>query len=126
MRRNRVLESDKRAFLHSSQFDDIWAKLELNDSDLRKLQNLIIINPGAGRLIRGTGGFRKIRFGSEGAGKRGGFRVIYMDLSEYSFVYLLMVYQKTEKATITDKEKKALRSISKATIHAFRKREVQW
>ena len=126
IRRNKVLESNKRAFLHSSQFDDLWTKLGLNDDDLRKLQNLIIKNPSSGRLIRGTGGFRKIRFGSEGSGKRGGFRVIYMDLSAYSFVYLLMVYKKTEKATISDEERKALRSISKATIDVFRKREVQW
>ena len=120
------MDNNKRAFLHSSQFDDIWTKLGLNDDDLRKLQNLIIKNPFVGKLVRGTGGFRKMRFGSEGSGKRGGFRVIYMDISAYSFVYLLMVHPKADKATLTDTEKNTLRSISKATIEAFRKREVQW
>ena len=117
---------NKRAFLHSTQFDDMWRKLGLSEEDLRNLQNTIIRLPGVGKIMRGTGGFRKMRFGREGYGKSGGFRVIYMDLSEYSFVYLLMVYAKSTKDTLTDSEKKVLRSISKMTIEAFKNREVQW
>jgi hypothetical protein len=120
------LENDKRAFLHTSQFDDLWEKYGLGDDDLRELQNIIIKKPDVGKLIRGTGGFRKMRFAGGSVGKSGGYRVIYMDLSAYSFVYLLIVYSKTEKATLSDAEKAILRSISKTTTAAFRKREVQW
>ena len=120
------MESSKRAFLHSTQFDDIWAKLELDDEALRVLQNTIIKNPDAGKVIRGTGGFRKLRFGEDGKGKRGGFRVIYMDLAAYTYVYLLMVYPKSEKGTLTNAEIKKLREISKATKEAFQRREVKW
>ena len=120
------MEENKRAFMHSSQFDDLWKKLNLDDDDLRELQNSIVKNPDAGKLIRGTGGFRKIRFPGKGGGKSGGVRVIYMDLKVYSFVYLLIVYSKGQKETLTDEEKKNLRAISKATIEAFRKREVKW
>ena len=120
------MDKNKRAFLHSSQFDDIWTKLGLRDDDLRRLQNTIIREPNIGKLIRGTGGFRKMRFAEGRGGKSGGLRVIYMDLSAYSFVYLLLVYPKTEKDTITDAEKRALRIISKETVEAFRKREVKW
>ena len=120
------MEHRKIAFLHSSQFDDIWEKLGLNDGDLRRLQNIIAKNPDAGPIIRETGGFRKLRFACEGSGKRGGFRVIYMELSAYSYVYLLMVYPKREKDTLTNSEKMALRAVSKATVEAFRKREVKW
>jgi hypothetical protein len=35
-------------------------------------------NPAAGELIPGTGGVRKLRWGLEGRGKRGGARVIYL------------------------------------------------
>lgn len=120
------MEKNKRAFLHSTQFDDIWEKLGLDDSDLRNLQNDIIKNPDSGKVMRGTGGFRKMRFNKEGRGKSGGFRVIYMDLSAYAFVYLLMAYPKTEKAALTDSEKNTLRAISKATVEAFKTREVKW
>ena len=120
------MNKNKRTFLHSRQFDDIWAKLGLDDDDLRDLQNDIIKNPHIGKAVQGTGGFRKARFGRKGSGKSGGFRVIYMDLSAYSFIYLLMVYPKAEKDTLTGAEKKTLRSISKATIEAFKKREIQW
>jgi len=120
------VDKNKRAFLHSRQFDSIWAVLDLDDDDLRSLQNEIVRNPDKGKVIAGTGGLRKMRFGRWDRGKRGGFRVIYMDLSAYSFVYLLMVYPKSEKDTLTAAEKKVLRSISKATVEEFKKREVQW
>ena len=120
------MDNNKRAFLNAVQFDDIWQKLGLSEDALRKLQNEIIRNPNAGRLIRGTGGFRKRRFALEGEGKSGGFRIIYMDMPAYSFVYLLMVYPKTVKETLTDAEKAVLRRISKETLEAFRKREVKW
>ena len=120
------MEKNKRAFLHSKQFDDLWTKLGLDDRDLRDLQNSIINNPDVGKIMRGTGGFRKMRYSKAGSGKSGGCRVIYMDLSAYSFVYLLMVYPKKERSTLSDSEKKMLRSISAATIRAFRNREVQW
>ena len=120
------MEHRKIAFLHSRQFDDIWKKLGFNDENLRQLQNIIAKNPDAGKIIRGTGGFRKMRFACEGGGKRGGVRVIYMELSAYSFVYLLMVYPKAEKDALTSREKTSLRAISKATVEAFKRREVKW
>ena len=120
------MEDRSKAFLHAKQFDDIWEKLGLDDDDLRSLQNEIIKSPGTGIVMRGTGGFRKLRFGGKKKGRSGGYRVIYMDLSAYSFVYLLMVYPKTEKDTLTDAEKAVLRHVSKATIEAFKKREVKW
>ena len=118
--------NEKRAFLHAHQFDDIWTKLGLDDEDLRDLQNEIIRNNNVGKVMQGTGGFRKMRFGRKCGGKSSGFRVIYMDLSAYSFVYLLMVYPKTEKGNITAAEKNSLRSISKAMTDIFRKHEVKW
>lgn len=34
-------------------------------------------NPLAGDVIKGTGGFRKLRIARQGSGKSGGYRVIY-------------------------------------------------
>jgi mRNA-degrading endonuclease RelE of RelBE toxin-antitoxin system len=41
------------------------------------LQSFLIHHPEAGDLICGTGGCRKLRWGAEGRGKRGGVRIIY-------------------------------------------------
>jgi hypothetical protein len=41
------------------------------------LVDYLALNPIAGDLIPGTGGVRKLRWGLEGRGKRGGARVIY-------------------------------------------------
>ena len=47
------------------------------DDELRALQNHLLENPGAGDLIRGSAGLRKLRWAVAGRGKRGGARVIY-------------------------------------------------
>ncbi len=51
-------------------------------------------------MIPGAGGARKVRWGRAGAGKRGGVRVIYFNLTEQGTVVLAMLYAKTERANI--------------------------
>jgi hypothetical protein len=50
-------------------------------------------NPTVGDLIPGSGGCRKVCWGREGMGKRGGARVIYFN-GEDGRVWLLIVYAK--------------------------------
>ncbi|MDE2397251.1 MAG: transcriptional regulator, partial [Burkholderiales bacterium] len=57
--------------------------------------NWIAANPEAGDLIRGSGGCRKVRWSSEGQGKRGGARVIYF-LAKSETIWLLIVYKKAK------------------------------
>lgn len=49
----------------------------LSDEEYRQLQLALLIRPEQGALIRGSGGLRKLRWGAQGRGKRGGVRVIY-------------------------------------------------
>lgn len=63
-------------FVETSVFTRQIAVL-LGDDDYRALQALLSANPGAGNLIRGGGGLRKVRIGVGARGKRGGARVIY-------------------------------------------------
>ena len=49
----------------------------MNDEERAELVGYLARNPTAGDLIPGTGGVRKIRWGLEGRGKRGGARVIF-------------------------------------------------
>jgi len=49
----------------------------LKDEDYRLLQLALLLRPELGRVIRGSGGLRKMRWSLPGRGKRGGIRVIY-------------------------------------------------
>ena len=58
------------------------------------LQTFLSARPDAGDIIRGTGGIRKIRWGTKGRGKRGGSRIIYYWLVSEDEIYLLTLYRK--------------------------------
>jgi hypothetical protein len=52
----------------------------------------LLLRPEQGVVIPGSGGLRKIRWGREGQGKRGGLRVIYFwhRASERCFMLFLL------------------------------------
>ena len=73
----------------------------LNDDDYRALQITLLLRPEQGAVIPGSGGLRKIRWGAEGRGKRGGFRVIYYWHKPSSRCYMLFAYRKNEQGDLT-------------------------
>ncbi len=103
----------KRAFKEVPTFTKKWKELGLTDEDLRALQNILLIDPKTGDAIQGTGGLRKIRIPLEHSGKRGGGRVIYVDVELKEIIYLINVYTKHEKDDLTPDEKKALKVMVK-------------
>ena len=48
---------------------------------------------------------------AKGKGKRGGYRVIYLDIPEVERTYLLGLYAKGEKADLSPDEKKILKGL---------------
>lgn len=104
-----------RTFIEVPMFTKKWQELGLTDEELRKLENVLIENPKAGDAIQGTGGLRKIRVAMEnkGKGKRGGARVIYVDIEVKEIIYFINVYTKNEKDDLTEDEKKAFKAIIK-------------
>jgi hypothetical protein len=60
---------------------------------------MVATDPECGDVMEGTGGFRNVRVGRGGMGKRGGARVIYILCNEeypsFSLVFLL----RTKRAT---------------------------
>ncbi len=60
----------------------------------------IATEPEAGAVIKGSGGWRKVRWARPGSGKSGGARVIYFTDLAADELCMLLVYPKSEKDTI--------------------------
>lgn len=102
-----------RTFIEVPIFTKKWKELGLTDDNLRQLESILLENPKAGDAIQGTGGIRKIRIPLGNTGKRGGGRVIYVDIEIKETIYFINVYVKNEKDDLTEDEKKAFKAIVK-------------
>lgn len=104
-----------RTFIETPIFTAKWRELGLSDDDLKNLQKVLLDNPKLGNTISHTGGLRKIRIplANKSKGKRGGARVIYIDIDVKETIYFINVYSKDEKEDLTPDEKKALKAVVK-------------
>lgn len=94
-----------RMFIQTHTFAKQWDELDLPDEYLRKLESLLLSNPEAGDVIRGSNGARKLRIKIEPTkGKSGGGRVIYVDYVNVGRIYLLSIYGKSSKADLSPQE----------------------
>ncbi len=83
------------------------------DDLLRCIEEAILENPEAGATVAGTGGVRKLRAAdpSRRKGKRGGLRILYLDLPDRERTYLLYAYGKYEAEDISADEKKMIKAL---------------
>jgi len=82
---------------------------------------MVAADPECGDLIQGTGGFRKVRVGRAGIGKRGGARVIYILRNEEFPIFLVAAYPKNEKENLTKKERNELAKRADEIFARFRR-----
>ena len=68
----------------------------LDDDEYAEMQLFLAARPEAGKIIKGSGGTRKLRWAGSGRGKRGGLRVIYYWWVAEDRISLLLVYPKNE------------------------------
>ncbi len=85
----------------------------LTDDEYRELQNVLVEDPERGDIIKGGGGIRKLRHAVQGRGKSGGVRVIYYWIKDKHQIYMLVVYPKSKKDDLSDKETAILRELVK-------------
>lgn len=97
-------------FVETSNFTK-HLRSHLNDDDYAALQAFLSSHPDAGDVIRGSGGIRKIRWGSKRRGKRGGIRIIHHWLVTEGYIYLLTLYGKGVKDNLTRAELATWRKI---------------
>lgn len=83
----------------------------LSDDELGLLQMNLSLYPGAGAVIPGSGGLRKLRWMAGGRGKRGGLRIIYYWITAGHQIYLLYAYRKNRQEDLTAEEIRYLRSL---------------
>jgi len=90
----------------------------LEDDEYRKLQQELLARPTAGDVIKGTGGLRKLRFGSSkrGKGKRGGIRVIYYYWVSGWQIWLFTLYGKDEMDDLSNDERRELANMLSAEV----------
>jgi mRNA-degrading endonuclease RelE of RelBE toxin-antitoxin system len=84
-------------------------KILLNDEEYRNLQNDLIMNPEKGKIIKGSGGLRKLRWRLPGKGKSGGIRIIYYWINSSQIILMLLVYQKSELDSLSPSQIKVLK-----------------
>ncbi|MGA2773578.1 MAG: transcriptional regulator [Bryobacteraceae bacterium] len=83
-------------FTESAAFDRVRASY-LDDDEYSELQEFMMQNPDAGAIVRGSGGVRKLRWRREGAGKRGGLRVIHFVHYHPNEFWMLALYAKAKQ-----------------------------
>lgn len=92
------------------------------DEERGLLVDYLAYNPAAGELIPGTGGVRKLRWGLEGRGKRGGARVIYFYHSETMPLFALTAYAKNERADLSQADRNDFRRLTALLVDGYAKR----
>jgi mRNA-degrading endonuclease RelE of RelBE toxin-antitoxin system len=85
----------------------------LSDEEYQGLQKELIENPEKGDLIKATGGARKVRYGIQGRGKRGGIRVIYY-YPVANTIHMIAVYPKNKQENLTPEQEQKVAAIVSA------------
>ena len=81
------------------------------DEEYRLLQVHVINRPDAGRIMRRSGGLRKLRWSAGGHGKSGGIRVIYYWLLPRDAILFLYAYPKNEQDDLTAEQLRQIRVV---------------
>ena len=101
----------------SETFEFLEKALRLIGEDgISKLERHLCRDPTQGKVIRGSGGIRKLRWASAHRGKRGGYRVIYYFVAADDRILLLDIYSKSQKSDLTKNEIKELAAAVKEIL----------
>lgn len=100
-----------RTFYEMKHFTKKWQDLGFTDDELSQLQQVLLENPKAGDVMKGTGGLRKVRLAFPGSGKSGSVRVCYIDIEGVLEIHLIDVFAKNEKENLSKAERNAIRIV---------------
>ena len=111
-------------FIEAIDFTDTVKSYFGSDEAYADFQSELAENPNKGVVIPGAAPLRKLRWADKrrSMGKRGGLRVIYIDIPELRVLFMLDVYGKDEADDLTSTEKKELQSFAKQLVEELRLR----
>jgi len=95
------------------------ANKRFSEKERADIVALLAADPECGDLIRGTGGFRKVRVARKGMGKSGGARVVYIWRNERFPVFLITVFPKNEKENLSMAERNALKKRANSIFETY-------
>jgi RelE toxin of RelE / RelB toxin-antitoxin system len=95
----------------------------MDDAECALLVGYLAYNPVAGDLIPGTGGVRKLRWGLEGRGKRGGARVVYFYHDTGMPLFALTAYAKNERTDLSQRDRNDFRRLTTLLVETFKRRK---
>lgn len=96
----------------------------MSAKDIEDLIAYVAQNPDAGDEIKGTGGCRKVRFAIRGnnKGKSGGVRTITLFTGGNLPVFLITVFGKSQKVTLSHAERNELKKMTGRIIQEYSRR----
>ena len=94
----------------------------MDDDERAELVAYLAYNPMVGDVLPGSGGVRKVRWGLEGRGKRGGARVIYFFHDLEMPLYIFTAYAKNEREDLDLSEVKAFQKLAQILVDINSKR----
>jgi hypothetical protein len=95
----------------------------MTDEERALLVDYLAYNPTSGDLIPGTGGVRKLRWGLEGRGKRGGAPVVYFYHDTGMPLFALAAYAKNERADLSQQDRNDFRQLTALLVGRFKRRK---
>ena len=119
--------SGTHLFIEATDFTSNVKSYFGSDEAYAEFQSELAEQPDKGSVIPGASPLRKLRWGDKrrGKGKRGGLRVIYIDIPDVRVLFMLDVYGKDEADDLTSLEKKELQGIAKQLVEELRQRNKQ-
>ena len=99
--------------MSSSAYENSVTAL-MDDDERIAMEFFIACAPADHPVIPGSGGFRKARWSRRGHGKSGGFRVIYFFIAPPGRIYMVSVFAKSRKQTVSPADRNALAKIAAA------------
>ena len=100
-------------FIFTDWFNRDLKSLRRHNPDLRSDFELFLetFDAQAHPVIPGTGGARKVRMKAKSKGKRSGYRLIYYYQVDKNVVWLITIYDKAHKETISAVEERRIQDL---------------
>jgi hypothetical protein len=116
-----MVEGVKLTLAQTAVFARLWKHYRLDDNDLGALERQVMENPASGKVMRKTGGVRKIRFAppGHGWGRSGAYRVCYLYFPTHEIVYFVLIFPKNEQPNLTAEQEKLCRVLAKQIEQAL-------